>query len=657
MTTMNIMLIDKTILTQKFLSDNIHGLDTNIIYCKTLNEGREKLKTEHIDFICISMYLSDGEGINFSKEIRQISEYKHIPIILFTSDDSNELYIKALKHGITEVFHKKDIKQLINFIQRFRLQQQPIEGSVLYVEDSKIQRKTIFDLLTKQKLIVDAFETAEEAWDAYLEKNYDIVITDIVLKGRMTGMSLTNRIRRLDDEKGDVPILALTGFDDVSRRIDLFSLGVNDYIIKPINEGELLTRVRSLINSKKFYTESLHQKKQAEAADKAKSEFLANMSHELRTPMNAIIGFSQLLEMNIEQTLTQQQLENISEISTAGNHLLNLINEVLDLSKIESGKIELSLEIISMSNVLADSLQLIEPLAKKRGISIHLFKGDTKITLDQLHKQNIKFETDYTRLKQIIINLLSNAVKYNKDNGKITINCSYTKHNQLRFSVSDTGIGISRAQQTQLFKPFNRLGENNSEIEGSGIGLVITKKIVDIMGGSLDFESTQGLGSKFWFELPIQPIELDKKSLPEKNTVNETAVLHSEDKNTILYIEDNLTNLRLVEQAFEMLPSVTLLNALEPLLGLELAKQHNPDLILLDINLPVMDGFEVLKKIQQEKSISNIPVIAVSASVMSGDIQKGLDAGFNEYITKPIDIKILLETVKKTLSKKTEPFL
>jgi len=657
MTTMNIMLIDKTILTQKFLSDNIHGLDTNIIYCKTLNEGREKLKTEHIDFICISMYLSDGEGINFSKEIRQISEYKHIPIILFTSDDSNELYIKALKHGITEVFHKKDIKQLINFIQRFRLQQQPIEGSVLYVEDSKIQRKTIFDLLTKQKLIVDAFETAEEAWDAYLEKNYDIVITDIVLKGRMTGMSLTNRIRRLDDEKGDVPILALTGFDDVSRRIDLFSLGVNDYIIKPINEGELLTRVRSLINSKKFYTESLHQKKQAEAADKAKSEFLANMSHELRTPMNAIIGFSQLLEMNIEQTLTQQQLENISEISTAGNHLLNLINEVLDLSKIESGKIELSLEIISMSNVLADSLQLIEPLAKKRGISIHLFKGDTKITLDQLHKQNIKFETDYTRLKQIIINLLSNAVKYNKDNGKITINCSYTKHNQLRFSVSDTGIGISRAQQTQLFKPFNRLGENNSEIEGSGIGLVITKKIVDIMGGSLDFESTQGLGSKFWFELPIQPIELDKKSLPEKNTVNETAVLHSEDKNTILYIEDNLTNLRLVEQVFEMLPSVTLLNALEPLLGLELAKQHNPDLILLDINLPVMDGFEVLKKIQQEKSISNIPVIAVSASVMSGDIQKGLDAGFNEYITKPIDIKILLETVKKTLSKKTEPFL
>lgn len=246
----------------------------------------------------------------------------------------------------------------------------------------------------------------------------------------------------------------------------------------------------------------------------------------------------------------------------------------------------------------------------------------------------------------MILNLLSNAVKYNSKNGNIIINCNYTENHLMRLSFTDTGAGISEEQQTHLFEPFNRLGLENKAIEGTGIGLVVTKKIVEHMGGRIGVDSILDKGSTFWIELPCTHIdsESDKKELVDDKIILDTAHAH-----TVLYIEDNPANLRLVQQAMMIFPNVVMYSAHEPLLGLELAIEHKPDLILLDINLPGMDGFEVLKKLQQDKFISNTPVIAVSADALDVDIKKALDVGFVEYMVKPINIDVLLETVRKTL--------
>lgn len=409
-----------------------------------------------------------------------------------------------------------------------------------------------------------------------------------------------------------------------------------------------LIGIHSDITQRKDIEQSLIQaREEAENANRAKSQFLSSMSHELRTPMNAIMGFAQLLTMEIKQPLNDSQKENVNEILKAGDHLLELINEVLDLSKIEAGRIDLSMEDVLLGDAITESLQLILPLAEKRGISIKLFRGETEFTINEFDVHQNVVRADYTRLKQVIINFLSNAVKYNSENGLITINCD--KHgDNIRISISDTGQGLNREEQAQLFTAFNRLGAEKSEVEGTGIGLVITKNIVELMGGQLGVESETGVGSTFWFELP-------GGATSSIDTAEDTASLEYKmelgNKRTILYIEDNPANLRLVTQLLGRLPNLHMWSAHEPMLGLELAEEYNPDLILLDINLPGIDGFEVLELLRQRDKTRHTPVIAISANAMPKDIEKGREAGFDDYITKPINIQKLLSAVEEKLKK------
>jgi len=417
----------------------------------------------------------------------------------------------------------------------------------------------------------------------------------------------------------------------------------------------MLGLVQDITEKKKTEKSLIDARDEAERVNIEKSKFLSSMSHELRTPMNAIMGFSQLLKITKSNPLNNNQENNVDEIMMAGKHLLGLINEVLELSIIESGDIELSFDNVSLTEIINESLQLIQPLAKKRGIDIIIIKNNIPIDMDELFENQVNICLDKIRFKQIMINLLSNAVKYNNENGTITLDCNTLEAGVFRISITDTGNGLSVEKQEKLFIPFNRLGFEQSEIEGAGIGLVLTKRLVKLMGGEINVNSKEGVGSTFWIELPLHPVDHDDNIKKSSSDEFLSGTLHLQDKGnteklrSVLYIEDNPANLRLVEQILKCLPNTKMWSAPEALLGIDLVMEHIPDLILLDINLPGMDGYEVINKLRSSDVSRHIPIIAVSANAMPNDIQKGMDAGFNAYITKPVDVKKLLDVVEAEL--------
>lgn len=357
---------------------------------------------------------------------------------------------------------------------------------------------------------------------------------------------------------------------------------------------------------------------EATTANKSKSDFLARMSHELRTPLNAILGFSQLLERD---TLTPSQTKAVAEISQGGHHLLELINDILDLSRIDTDNLSVSLEPISVNKAFFECLSLVAPLVDQKKISV---------VTDGLKLDNRQILADPTRLKQVLINLLSNAIKFNREKGSIIISYEASSSPDCtRLVVRDTGFGISKDNIEKLFMPFERLGLGLDSVEGAGIGLALTKKLLQVMGGRIGVESKTGIGSAFWIELPT--VEYQPDTLP-------VAVRQETHAYQILYIEDSPSNLKLVERLMDHRPEIKLLTASRPELGLQLASVYQPDLILLDINLPGMDGFEVLARIQTDPEITNTTVIALSANAMKEHIARSMEAGFAEYLTKPLDV-------------------
>ncbi len=396
--------------------------------------------------------------------------------------------------------------------------------------------------------------------------------------------------------------------------------------------NDITKRKQAEVKLKTAMEEALH-------ANKAKSVFLSSMSHELRTPLNSILGFAQLIVSDTVKPLSESQKENMKQILKSGNHLLELINEVLDLSGIESGKVQISLEDIEIDTALHDVIDTLEPMLEESSIKINY---PTKCS-----GQFIK--VDRTRLNQVLTNLLSNAIKYNNEGGLVSIWIESPSDKMLRINIEDTGLGIAKENHDSLFEPFNRLGAESLNIEGTGVGLTITKRLVEMMGGSIGVESEVGKGTKFY-------VDFIKGESPElipnkKEVVVEIQNNEITKKNTLLYVEDNPTNLKLVESVLQRRPSISLLTAPQAQSGIKIAMSHKPDIILMDINLPGMNGYEALEILKTSDNTKDIPVIAISANAMLKDIERGKVAGFKDYITKPINVNKFLQAIDDVLMK------
>ncbi|MDO9177215.1 MAG: PAS domain S-box protein [Agitococcus sp.] len=460
-------------------------------------------------------------------------------------------------------------------------------------------------------------------------------ITRVLNEKKVTNYELTARSR---DGKETVVSYNATTFYDRDRKLQGVFAAARD-----VTERKRLDQALQETN-----VELERAKSMAEKANLAKSNFLSSMSHELRSPLNAILGFAQLMDSD-NPPATPSQKASIEQILHAGWYLLELINEILDLAVIESGKISLSEEPVLLAEVMLECQAMIEPQAQKRGLTLYFPHFDSPCFV----------RADRTRLKQVLINLLSNAIKYNVKDGTVEVVCTTSALGRIRINIIDTGAGLPPEKLVQLFQPFNRLGKEGSAEEGTGIGLVMSKRLVELMGGVVGVESTVGVGSVFWFELSSTQAPqhiIDKvEAIPEVLVkITQGAPLR-----TLLYVEDNPANLTLVEQLIARRPEMRLLTAVNGNIGIELARSHQPEVILMDINLPGISGIQALKILREDPAMAHIPVLAISANAMPEDVKKGMAAGFFRYLTKPINVNEFMTTIDAALefAEKNRPII
>jgi len=494
------------------------------------------------------------------------------------------------------------------------------------ITDVNKQMETLTDC-TRDELIGAPFKNYFTD-PALAENSIKLVLSE----KKVTNYELTARAR---DGKETVVSYNATTFYDRDRKLQGVFAAARD-----VTERKRLDQVLQEQNAELESARSV-----AEKANLAKSDFLSSMSHELRSPLNAILGFAQLMESS-SPSPTDSQKESIEQILQAGWHLLNLINEILDLARIESGKVSLSREPVSMAEVLSECQAMMESQAQVRGIRMTFprFEDGTPVFV----------KADRTRLKQIIINLLSNAIKYNKEHGSVVVSCTPSTSERIRISVADTGVGLSPDKIAQLFQPFNRLGQEVGGVAGTGIGLVVTKRLAELMEGVLGVESTVDVGSVFWCELlSTEMPQLIVHGDDSVAAIPSPLFVPVGPQKTVLYVEDNPANMKLVEQILARHPGIRLLTAGNGRLGIACARAAVPEVILMDINLPGISGTEALKILRSDPVTAHIPVIALSANAMPRDIAKGLEVGFFRYLTKPIRVNELMETLNVAMDSVT----
>ncbi len=481
------------------------------------------------------------------------------------------------------------------------------------------------------------YEAVNESWCKVVGRSREDVIGRSTSEVWGSPLQVDAEIARCFAEGVEISAQAVIEMPKIGRRECIVTCYPYGQTAGDITHVVIVTRdITALAESQR---ELVKARDAAESASRAKSEFLASMSHELRTPLNAILGFSQLFVMDEE--LTNETRECAGEIERAGHHLLALVDDLIDLARIESGKLDLSLEPVSVACVLSGSLSLIAPIAKKHAI---------KLIDENSKNMNVTVQADNVRLNQTLLNLLSNAVKYNRPDGSVTLS-SQINDGRIRINIIDTGLGIPVESQARIFNAFDRLGAERGQIEGTGIGLVITRRIVESMGGMIGFSSDVGKGSTFWIEFPVTgSFELPQAELEVSKSMQVEGDNPDRPQPKVLLVEDNMVNRLIVNKLFSARSKLLLLEAETAEDGIVLAKSEKPDLILMDINLPGMDGYEALKVLKKDAETSHIKVVALSANAMTGDDAKGRAAGFDDYLTKPINVQNLFSVIDKMIS-------